>query len=329
MIKSITIIGSGSWATALVKIFAESKVNVTWLVRNALLAEQIKSAGSNPRYLSQASLDMAYVHPVTDLEYAIGQSDFVLFAVPSAYLENITRLVVPEWLADKQVGVSIKGFIKGTGLLPSVFLCQNFPDILPPLVIGGPCHAAEIAMQRNTYVTVAAKDVAVATNVADAINVKYIQTILSKDPCGIEFVAILKNIIGIATGIANGLNYGENFQAVLTSNAMREVAAFLHLVSPVTRDLYDSAYYGDLLVTAYSDYSRNRTLGKLIGRGIKVPNALNVMEMVSEGYAASHELAPILKELNADMPVINSIHRILHQHANPFHEFKLIEQHLR
>ena len=140
---------------------------------------------------------------------------------------------------------------------------------------------------------------------------------------------MLKYVKRVATGIASGLNYGENFQAVLTSNAMREINNFLLEISPRQRDLFDSAYYGDLLVTAYSEYSRNRTLGKLVGRGIKVSNALNVMEMVAEGYNASNELAPIVKNLRADLPVINSIYRILHQHASPFHEFKLIEKYLR
>jgi len=327
--KSITVIGGGSWATALVKIFSECEMEVTWLVRDELQATQIMQTGSNPRYLSFASLNINHINVVTDMEWAIKQSELILFAVPSAYLQQVANTIEPDWLLDKQLVVSIKGFVKGTGLIPGRFLQNVFPGNDSVIVIGGPCHAEEIAMERNTYVTIAAVNMHDSKKISENLHLKYIRPIVNDDPEGVEYVAILKNIIGIATGIASGLNYGENFQAVLTSNAMREINHFLAEVCPRQRDLFDSAYYGDLLVTAYSEYSRNRTLGKLVGRGIKVSNALNVMEMVAEGYNASNELAPMVKYLETDLPVINSIYRILHQHANPFHEFKLIEKYLR
>ena len=304
-------------------------MDVTWLVRDVLQASQIMQTGSNPKYLSFASLNINYINAVTDMEWALKQSDIILFAVPSAYLKQVVDTIEPEWLLDKQLAVSIKGFVKGAGLIPGRFLQNAFPGNASVIVIGGPCHAEEIALERNTYVTIAARNIIDAAELSNQIQLKYIRSIKNDDPEGVEYVAILKNIIGIATGIASGLNYGENFQAVLTSNAMREINNFLLEISPRQRDLFDSAYYGDLLVTAYSEYSRNRTLGKLVGRGIKVSNALNVMEMVAEGYNASNELAPIVKNLRADLPVINSIYRILHQHASPFHEFKLIEKYLR
>ena len=304
-------------------------MDVTWLVRDVLQASKIMQIGSNPKYLSFASLNINYINAVTDMEWALKQSDIILFAVPSAYLKQVVDTIEPEWLLDKQLAVSIKGFVKGAGLIPGRFLQNAFPGNASVIVIGGPCHAEEIALERNTYVTIAARNIIDAAELSNQIQLKYIRSIKNDDPEGVEYVAILKNIIGIATGIASGLNYGENFQAVLTSNAMREINNFLLEISPRQRDLFDSAYYGDLLVTAYSEYSRNRTLGKLVGRGIKVSNALNVMEMVAEGYNASNELAPIVKNLRADLPVINSIYRILHQHASPFHEFKLIEKYLR
>ncbi len=329
MAKSITVIGGGSWATALVKIFSECEMEVTWLVRDKLQASQIMQTGNNPKYLSFATLNIKHINAVTDMELAISPSEIIVFAVPSAYLTQVVATIEPEWLLDKQLVVSIKGFVKGTGLIPGRFLQNSFPANNSVMVLGGPCHAEEIAMERNTFITIAARQLDEAIKISDQIHLKYIRSIVNDDPEGVEYVAILKNIIGIATGIASGLNYGENFQAVLTSNAMREINNFLAEVCPRQRDLFDSAYYGDLLVTAYSEYSRNRTLGKLVGRGIKVSNALNVMEMVAEGYNTSNELAPILKNLRTALPVINSIYRILHQHASPFHEFKLIEKHLR
>lgn len=329
MLKNITIVGSGSWATALVKIFAESGLHVKWLVRSSEQADYIRLNGRNPRYLSYAELDLKYIQPTTDTEEALQKSELIIFAVPSAYLQNAAESIEPAWLEGKRLAASIKGFVPGTGYIPSIFLNKHFNTSEPVMVIGGPCHAEEIAMRRNTYVTVAGEDSKWVQSVCEGINVHYITTISSSDPIGVEYVAILKNIIGIATGIASGLNYGENFLAVLTSNAMREVKYFLNKVHPSDRDLFDSVYFGDMLVTAYSDYSRNRTLGKLVGRGIQVNKALNTMEMVAEGFFASKELMPIVQQLNITLPVMTGVYRILHQHANPFHEFKLIEKNLR
>ncbi|WP_153797480.1 NAD(P)H-dependent glycerol-3-phosphate dehydrogenase [Foetidibacter luteolus] len=329
MLNNIAVIGSGSWATALVKIFAESGVHIKWLVRNQHAADYIRQYRHNPRYLSYANLNTKYITPLTSAEEALQDVDFILFAVPSAHLKNTVQDIEPEWLAGKQLAVSIKSFVPGTGNIPGVFLKKYFTAEQPVMVLGGPCHAEEIAMQRNTYLTAAGDDMAMVKQVCDSIKVPYIKTIANADPSGVEYSAILKNIIGIATGIANGLHYGENFQAVLASNAMREVQRFLAAVNHTTRDLFDSAYFGDMLVTAYSDFSRNRTLGKLIGRGMQVTKALQAMEMVAEGYNASKELSVVMKQLNLSLPIMNSVGRILHHHANPFHEFKLIEQQLR
>ncbi|MEP6845521.1 MAG: NAD(P)H-dependent glycerol-3-phosphate dehydrogenase [Panacibacter sp.] len=329
MLKNITIIGSGSWATALVKIFSESAINVSWLVRNQEQTDYILSNSRNPRYLSYAELDLKYIQPTSDAQEALANAELVIFAVPSAYLQNAVEAMEPEWLVNKQLAVSIKGFVPGTGLIPGVFLNKHFTLASSVMVISGPCHAEEIAMKRNTYVTIAGEDKKWVKSISDGLTANYIQTIASCDPVGVEYVAILKNIIGIATGIASGLNYGDNFQAVLTSNAMREVKLFLEQVHPAKRDIFDSVYFGDLLVTAYSEYSRNRTLGKLVGRGLQVNKALQSMEMVAEGFYASKELMPLLQQLTVEVPVITGVYRILHQHANPFHEFKLIEKQLR
>jgi glycerol-3-phosphate dehydrogenase (NAD(P)+) len=329
MLKDVTIVGSGSWATALAKIFAESGINVSWLVRSSAQADFIQLNGRNPRYLSYAELDMRFIKPTALADEAFKEPQFIIFAVPSVYLHNVVEKIDSELLLNKQLAVSIKGFVPGTGYVPSVFLSKHFYCKEQVMVISGPCHAEEIAMKRNTYVTIAGENKHWVQSVSHVLNVHYIRTVGSCDPIGIEYVAILKNIIGIATGIARGLNYGENFQAVLTSNAMREVETFLNKIYPAKRDLFDSAYFGDMLVTAYSEYSRNRTLGKLVGRGLQVNKALDAMEMVAEGFFASKELMPIVQQLDIALPVMTSVYRILHQHANPFHEFKLIEKQLR
>lgn len=329
MLQNITVLGSGSWATALVKIFAESGLMVRWLVRTKEQAAYIQANGANPRYLSNAELDTRFIMATDNSEKALQDTQLVVFAMPSAYLPVAVRTIEKDLLQNKLLAVSIKGFVPGTGYIPSIFLRHYLNRDETVVVISGPCHAEEIACRRNTYLTIAGHDMEKVQCIAECINVPYIFNITNNDPCGIEFTAILKNIIAIATGIASGLNYGDNFIAVLTSNAMREVQTFLHEVYPGQRDLFDSAYFGDTLVTAYSDLSRNRTLGKLVGRGIQVHNCLQAMGMVAEGFNASKELEPLLKKLSVNLPVINSTYRILHQHANPFHEFKLIEKNLR
>ncbi|HWB25684.1 MAG TPA: NAD(P)H-dependent glycerol-3-phosphate dehydrogenase [Chitinophagaceae bacterium] len=329
MLNKIAIIGSGSWATALVKIFSESGVTVNWLIRTEEQAKYIRLNGKNPRYLTNAELNLEYIVPVSAEEDVLKDAQLVLFAVPSAYLAPAVANIDKDLLLNKQLAVSIKGFIPGTGYIPSIFLRHHLNRPENVMVLSGPCHAEEIALRRNTYLTIAGEEPDWVQTVSCSLNVGYVKTITNTDPVGIEFVAILKNIIAIATGIAHGLNYGDNFQAVLVSNAMREIDVFLKEIYPGKRDLFDSAYFGDMLVTAYSDYSRNRTLGKLIGRGIQVHHCLQLMGMVAEGFNASKELEPLLKKLSLSLPVINSAHRILHQHANPFHEFKLLEQNLR
>lgn len=328
MLKRVTIVGSGSWATALVKLFSESAVHVSWLVRNADQAEYINKNGHNPRYLSFAVLDKRYVKATTEAAKAFSGSGLVLFALPSSYLKDTIDQFKPEWLQGKRLAASIKGFVPGTGLTPSLYIRKQVEKAEEVFVLGGPCHAEEMAQHKSTYVTVAGRDKTLRKELTSQLATGPVRTVASTDPVGIEYTAILKNIIGVATGMANGLHYGDNFQAVLVSNAMRETGKFLQAVSPMERDLFHSAYFGDLLVTAYSDFSRNRTLGKMVGRGIYVSKALQSMNMVAEGYHASRELAPLLKKTKVKMPVIQCVYRILHQHANPFHEFKLLEAQL-
>lgn len=328
MLKRVTVVGSGSWATALVKLFSDSGVQANWWVRSSEQAAYINKEGHNPRYLSFAAINPQHVVATNEADRAFKGSELVLFALPSSYLEATLKQIKPAWLEGKMLAASIKGFVPGSGLTPSQFIRKQVKKAPDVLVLGGPCHAEEMAQQRSTYVTIAGRDRAWRKHLTQLLASGSVRTVASNDPVGIEYAAILKNIIGVATGIANGLHYGDNFQAVLVSNAMREAGIFLNAMSPQERDLFHSAYFGDLLVTAYSDFSRNRTLGKMVGRGIYVSKALQSMNMVAEGYHASREMAPLLKKTRLRMPVVKSVHRILHQHANPYHEYKLLEAQL-
>jgi glycerol-3-phosphate dehydrogenase (NAD(P)+) len=229
MLKRISIIGSGSWATALVKMFSDSRVHVSWLVRSREQSDYINEHGRNLRYLSYAALNRDYITPMVNVEEAVMQSPLVLFALPSAYLKDMAERIKPEWIKNRQLAVSIKSFVPGTGYTPSAFLAKHFQVPDTAIVLGGPCHAEEIAQERNTYLTIAGQDMQQVKEVAGSIDAPYIKCVLNEDPSGVQYSAILKNIIGIATGIASGLHYGENFLAVLSSNAMREIKTFLNI----------------------------------------------------------------------------------------------------
>lgn len=329
MLKRVSIIGSGSWATALVKMFSDSGTPVSWLVRNSEQQLFIQTSGYNPRYLSFAPLKMKYILPTADPLLAINGSELVIFAVPSAYLEQNLQRFDKTWLGDKHLAVSIKGFIPGSSCTPSQYLNRKFSRNESSVsVIAGPCQAEEVAAQKNSFITICGTDAAWVKKISAALNASYLHITTNVDPVGIEYTAILKNIIGIATGIASGLHYEDNFLAVLISNAMREIREFLANILPAQRDFFASAYYGDLLVTAYAEQDCNRILGTLVGRGIHVNKALQTLASMAEGFQASKELLPLLKDIPVPMPVINCVYRILHKHANPITEFSALEKHL-
>jgi glycerol-3-phosphate dehydrogenase (NAD(P)+) len=265
--------------------------------------------------------------PTSDINEAVQFSDFVLFAVPSAYLESAIAALDPEEMQDKKMVLSIKGVVPNHGLIPSDFLGKKFG--IPAdhhVIIGGPCHAEEVALERKTYMTIAAQEKKLAQGVANSINLDYIKAVINEDPLGVEMAAILKNVVGIACGIARGLNYGDNFQAVLVSNAFREVREFLQAMDGRKRDLSYSGYFGDLLVTAYSEYSRNRTFGQMIGRGYTVHLAQMEMKMVAEGYYAVEGIYHMARAMNQEMPLVSAVYRILYNKISPYVEFKLLEQ---
>lgn len=336
-LNDLTIIGGGSWATALVSIFSASEIQVKWYLRSSDAVKHIQKYGRNPNYLSFLQLSKEHISPVSDIQEAIQSAEYVLFAVPSAFLGNTINEIDPALMEAKNLMVSIKGIVPENGSIPSDFLGKRF-DIPSEnqIVLGGPCHAEEVALERKTYLTIASENTELAKAVSESIHLEYIKTIINNDPLGVEISAILKNIIGIACGIANGLNYGDNFQAVLVSNAQKEVALFLEAMDHKQRELSISSYIGDLLVTAYSTYSRNRTFGQMIGRGYTVHNAQSAMNMVAEGYyavAGIYKMAQKLKtnqqkSIAFEMPIVSAVYRILYNKMSPYIEFKLLEQQL-
>lgn len=325
--KKITVVGGGSWATANVKMLVDNTTEkeVFWWMRNAQAVEHLHKFGHNPYYLSSVEIKLPKENISTDLKLLIQVADFVLLNVPAAFLKEALTGITPADLAGKKIVSAIKGIVPDENLIIGEFLHQKygipFEDFI---VISGPCHAEEVALEKLSYLTIASGDAALAAEFAGMINTRYIKTNVSDDIYGTEWGAVLKNVYAIAGGICHGVGYGDNFQSVLISNAIREMERFVAEVHPINRDIKESAYLGDLLVTAYSQFSRNRTFGNMIGKGYTVTSAQLEMNMVAEGYYAVNCLQQVNKQYKVNMPICDAVYAILYQKQSPVVEMRLL-----
>ena len=298
-------------------------------MRNAKAVEHVQQFGHNPNYLSSVEVKVPAQNISTDLKLLISKADIILLNVPAAFLKEALGGITPEDFAGKKVVSAIKGIVPDENLIIGEFLNQryniSFDDFM---VISGPCHAEEVALEKLSYLTIASRDNEMAACFAGMISTRYINTIVSDDIYGTEYAAVLKNIYAIASGICHGVGYGDNFQSVLISNAIRELERFVKAVHPIDRDIKESAYLGDLLVTAYSQFSRNRTFGNMIGKGYSVKSAQVEMRMVAEGYNASKCMYGINQTIKADMPIAETVYRILWEGLPAAEGFKYIEKEL-
>jgi len=321
----ILIVGGGSWATANIKMLTDNPVEkeIFWWMRSAKAAEHIQQFGHNPQYLSSVEIKVPAQNISTDLKSLIGKADIVLLNVPAAFLKEALTGITAEDFAGKKVVSAIKGIVPDENLIIGEFVNQrynvSFKDFI---VISGPCHAEEAALEKLSYLTIASPDTELAAEFAGLISTRYINTTVSDDIYGTEYGAVLKNVYAIASGICHGLGYGDNFQAVLISNAIRELERFVDAVHPIDRDIKESAYLGDLLVTAYSQFSRNRTFGNMIGKGYTVTSAQMEMNMIAEGYYAINCLHQVNKQHKVFMPICSAVYAILYEKRNPVTEMK-------
>ncbi len=317
----IAVIGGGSWATALANVVSNTE-HIGWYVRREDRIAEFKRTGHNPAYISSLQFDVNKITFSSNLDEIASNHDTLIFVTPSPYLkDHLKKLTVS--IKDKFVVIAIKGIVPGEDLLCSEYFHQKLGVPYDNLaVIGGPSHAEEVAMHRLTYLTIGCKDLDKAQAFADVIKTDYIKSHVSTDIIGIEYAAVLKNVYAIAAGICDGLKFGDNFQAILVSNAMQEMSRFLNAVSPIERNPYGSAYLGDLLVTSYSGFSRNRCFGTMIGKGHSVKSAQIEMEMVAEGYYGTKCMTEINNRLHIDMPILNAMYRVLYEQASPLKEIE-------
>jgi len=328
---TIGVIGSGSWATAMIKMLGDNKADksVHWWVRSKETAAYIRTFRHNPNYLSAVTVGVPKRHIQTDARAVIARADFIILNTPAAFLKDALKGVTPELLRGKVLVSAIKGIVPDENLIVGDFLQQVYQVPISRIaVIGGPCHAEEVSLEKLSYVTVACQDTEVAAKVASFIKTRYINTNVSDDIYGTEYAAVLKNIYAVAAGICHGVGFGDNFQAVLVANAIGEMSRFVNTVHPINRDIKESAYLGDLLVTVYSQFSRNRTFGNMIGKGYSVRSAQLEMNMVAEGYYASHCIQQICGKYNVDLPICNAVYNILYRNLSPATEMKELAEKL-
>lgn len=329
--NKITVVGGGSWATANVKMLTDNTTEkeIFWWMRSAPAVEHIHKFGHNPNYLSSVEIKVPVANISTDLKALIKDTDFILLNVPAAFLKEALQGITPEDLAGKKMVSAIKGIVPDENKIIGEFLNENYNVPFDHiLVISGPCHAEEVALEKLSYLTIASQDEALAAEFAGMLNTRYIKTIVSDDIYGTEYGAVLKNVYAIASGICHGVGYGDNFQSVLISNAIREMERFVGVVHPIDRDIKESAYLGDLLVTAYSQFSRNRTFGNMIGKGYTVRSAQLEMNMVAEGYYAVNCLHQVNKQYKVDMPICEAVYAILYKKASPVVEMRKLAEKL-
>lgn len=345
-LPAIGVIGSGSWATALAKILTGNAHPINWWIRNEAVVRHIIDRHHNPHYLSSVYFDSGLLALNTDVAEVIRKSDYLVVAVPSAYIEETFSGLPSTAFAGKKVVSAVKGILPGCNTLLNDYLERVFQvPVGDYFTVMGPCHAEEVAAEKLSYLTFSGVDEPATALIARMFHAPYLNTVVNTDVYGVQFAAVLKNIYALGAGIGHGLEYGDNFLSVLIANSADEMASFLrrvgarnmevgvhHLIPGVspkpirkTANYAASVYLGDLLVTCYSLFSRNRTFGTMIGKGYSVRSAQLEMNMVAEGYNASRCLFEINREVGADMPIATAIYRILWENLSPGEGFRGIE----
>ena len=318
----IAVLGGGSWATAIVKMLSENLDTIGWYMRSVYAVEHIKRNKHNPNYISSAEFNPKQLNLSSDINKTVKEYDILIFAIPSAFLKSeLDKL--SESLEGKTIFSAIKGIVPESGLIVGEHFFEKYQIPFENIgVVTGPCHAEEVAMERLSYLTIACQDQEKAKTLSSCLKSRYIRTKISDDIIGTEYAAMLKNIYAIAAGICHGLGYGDNFQSVLMSNSIREMKRFIKKVHRMKRNINNSAYLGDLLVTGYSTFSRNRMFGNMIGKGYTVKSAMFEMSMVAEGYYATKSAYEINQKNGAKTPIIDAVYNVLYGKKDAKSEFE-------
>ncbi len=317
-IGKICILGGGTWGTALAKMVLMNQKHINWFMRRDDQIEGFYKLGHNPGYLTNVKFNLAQITFYSNVERAIKDSDTIIVAIPSPYVKQYFRRIWNSTFRDKFIVSALKGIIPNDNMVMSEYLADNFKIPSENIgVLSGPCHAEEVALERLSFLTAASKDLEKAKKLAESISSRILKTKVSNDVVGIELASVLKNIYAIASGVCQGLLYGDNFQAVLMSNCAKEMSLFLDSVVPIERNITDQHYLGDMLVTSYSQFSRNRTLGTMIGKGYSVKTAQLEMEMIAEGYYGAKCIQELNNTFKVNIPIVETVYKILYERLEP------------
>ena len=322
--------GGGSWATALAKIcLGNPGRSINWYMRKDDQIETFKQTGHNPFYLTGVHFDVNRIFFSSDINEIVKNSDIMIFAIPSPFLKGHLKKLKRS-IKNKYIVSAIKGIVPDENLIVSEYFHQKY-DVPNEnlLVLAGPCHAEEVALERLSYLTIGCQSRDNARMLGNMLACNFVKFCVNDDVFGLEYAAVLKNVYSIAAGICHGLKYGDNFQSVLISNAVREMNRFLNTVNPRQRNINESACLGDLLVTSYSKYSRNRTFGTMIGKGYSVKTAQLEMEMIAEGYYAAKCVKEVNRDYQVSMPILDAVYNILYERISPPIEIKVLTENLR
>lgn len=318
-IGKICILGGGTWATALAKIVLMNEKQINWYIRRDDQIDGFYKLGHNPNYLTNVKFNLAQISFYSNIEKAIKDSDTVIVAIPSPYVKQYLRKIwMNSTFKGKFVVSAIKGMVPSDNIVLSEYLTKSYKIPQENIgVISGPCHAEEVALERLSFLTVAGRDMEKATALSETIRSRILHTSVSQDVVGIELASVLKNIYAIISGIYSGLQYGDNFQAVLMTNCAKEMQYFLDAVAPMQRSICEQHYLGDMLVTGYSQFSRNRTLGTMIGKGYSVKTAQLEMEMIAEGYYGAKCIQEMNSRFKVNIPIARTVYEILYEKVRP------------
>jgi glycerol-3-phosphate dehydrogenase (NAD(P)+) len=328
--SEVTLVGSGSWATAMAMVLTSNGKRVTWYIDRPEIYRHVRRYHQNPVYITSVQFDPLLVNPLDDISEAVASSRIIILVTPAAFLKTELEGLKDNAFRGKTVCSGIKGIVPGDNSVVGEYIHTHYEVPYEDIVIiTGPSHAEEVAMEKLTYLTFASPDKNRAAGVAGLFSNRWIMTIISSDIFGVEYAAVMKNIYAIAAGIAHGLGYGDNFIAVLLANAAGEMRRFVEALSPEKRDITDSPYLGDLLVTGYSQFSRNRALGHMIGKGYSVSNALLEMTQVAEGYYAVRCINEVKAKTGVDLPIADCVYRILYRNNSPASEIRNLSKKLK
>ena len=324
MEKRFGVLGGGSWGTAIIKILLEKNSSLSWYIRNEENINYIKKNKRNPNYLTSLVLNVDKLKISSSVNEVVDNSDILILAIPSPFLNSELKKINSE-LNEKIIFSALKGVVPESNKIVSEHLNLDYNVSFSKIgIITGPCHAEEVALQKLSYLTIACKNQELGEYVRKSLESKFIKAKFTNDTMGVEYASMLKNIYAIIVGVSNGLGYGDNFQSVLISNCVREMKKFIKTIYNLKRDINDTEYLGDLLVTSYSSFSRNRTLGNMLGKGYSLKSAISEMSMISEGYYATKNAYKIGTDKQITFDIINASYDILYKNVSPKKTLKVL-----